>query len=114
MAKTPQEYHLLRTYGITLEQYNELLNLQSHRCNVCKRHEDEFKTRLAVDHHHGTGEIRGLLCTHCNRRVIGRHTSSEIFRNAAEHLDAHTGWFVPTKKKKKRKKSVKTSVRIRK
>ena len=35
-------------------------------------------------------------------------------RNAAEHLDAHTGWFVPTKKKKKRKKSVKTSVRIRK
>lgn len=92
----------MRTYGITEDQYNELLEKQNHCCNVCLRHESEFKTRLAVDHRHDKeGEIRGLLCTHCNRRVVGRHKDGDLLRRAADHLDTHTGWFVPKKPRKK-------------
>lgn len=96
--------NLKRYYGITLEQYDELLEKQEHKCVICDRHEDEFKTRLCVDHNHSTGEIRGLLCNYCNHRVIGRHKDGELLRKMADYVDGGTGWFVP---KKKRKRSVK-------
>lgn len=96
--------HLLRTYGIDLGQYNQLLRKQRNRCFCCQRLHTEFPRALAVDHDHKTGEIRGLLCTHCNRRVIGRHRDHQLLTRAGRYLKGpHTGWFVPAKKKKKRK-----------
>jgi DNA-directed RNA polymerase subunit RPC12/RpoP len=100
-----REYHLMRIYGMTQAQYDELLKKQGHKCFVCLRHENEFKTRLAVDHDHKTGEIRGLLCNYCNHRVIGRNRDPEIMKRVWEYLSQGTGWFVPKKKKTKRKKN---------
>lgn len=94
--------HLLRTYGITEEQYEQLLQSQSGSCGVCKRPASVFKTRLCVDHDHSTGEIRGLLCIHCNRRVIGRHRDPALFYAAGDYLSKGTGLFVPTKRPKRR------------
>lgn len=100
--------YLRRTYGITEEQYDELLKKQKECCAVCKRHASEFKKRLAVDHQHGQGEdnvVRGLLCIDCNRHLIGRRKDPELFRNAAKYLEGpFTGWIVPQKLKKKRRK----------
>lgn len=68
----PYAQLLKREYGMTLEQYNELLRRQAHRCAICRRPEPTKikKTgepkRLAVDHDHVTGAIRGLLCSRCN------------------------------------------------
>ena len=101
--------HLKKTYGITLEQYNSLLEKQDYCCAVCGKHQDEEKKRLSVDHNHYTGEIRGLLCTMCNYRHVGRHRDSSLLRRIADYLDEGTGWFVPKKDKtKKRKPSRKT------
>ena len=100
--------HLLKTYGITLEQYNELLSKQGHRCALCDKHEDDCKTKLAVDHDHITGEIRGLLCNYCNRRQVGRHRDGSLLRRMAEYVEQGTGWFVPKRKtpvKRKPKRS---------
>ena len=99
-----REYHLKRTYGITLDQYNRLLKKQKYSCAVCKRPESEFSVSLAVDHDHRTGEIYGLLCTYCNNRLIGRDRDPEKFLNASRYLRKGTGLFVPEKIKKKRKK----------
>lgn len=44
------------------------------RCAICNRHESEFKKRLAVDHSHKNGRVRGLLCFYCNKYRLGRHT----------------------------------------
>jgi hypothetical protein len=109
-----REGHLQRTYGISSEQYDELLERQDHKCPVCERHKDEFPTRLAVDHDHKTREIRGLLCNYCNHRMVGRHRDPAVLRRIADYLEAGTGWFVPVKKKRRRKtprkvKSGKTS-----
>lgn len=100
-------YFLKNKYGITIEQYDELLEKQSGCCAVCKKSAESFKRRLAVDHNHVTGEVRGLLCTYCNHRIIGRHKTSDLFHAAAKYLDdGHTGWFVPnTKPAKKLRKS---------
>lgn len=102
--QTNRKNHLMKTYGITLEQYDELLEKQNQCCAVCLKHEKEFKMKLAVDHNHKTGEIRGLLCTNCNHRLIGRHTDAERLRRMAAYIDQGTGWYVPPRKRKKRTK----------
>ncbi len=97
-------YALSKKYGITIEQYNELLEKQDHCCAICDKHENEFKTRLAVDHNHETGEIRGLLCTYCNHRLIGRHRDGTLLRKMADYVDQGTGWFVPSRPRTKKRK----------
>lgn len=62
--------HVERTYGISGEDAHELLLLQGGRCWLCQRATGATKA-LAVDHDHGTGEVRGRLCGPCNQ-FIGR------------------------------------------
>ena len=53
---------LYKRYGITLEQYDALMVVQNGFCAAgCGR-----RGRLAVDHDHTTGKVRGLLCLRCN------------------------------------------------
>jgi hypothetical protein len=95
--------HLRTKFGITLEQYNDLLNKHNSCCHICKRPATHFKTSLHVDHDHRTQEIRGLLCFTCNRNLIGRHRDPLIFKSAFEYLSGpFTGWFAPVKKKKRK------------
>lgn len=99
-----REASLLRVYGITLDQYNELLKRQDEKCYICQRHASEFKTNLCVDHNHHTGEIRGLLCGYCNQRVVGRHRDPAVILRLYEYLSQGTGWFVPPKTKRRKRK----------
>jgi hypothetical protein len=102
-ASKARASHLMRLYGITLEQYDELLQRQDHKCPVCLRGKEEFTTNLAVDHDHISGEIRGLLCNYCNHRLVGRHRDGSLLRRIADYIEIGTGWFVPPKKKRRRK-----------
>lgn len=54
---------LRRAYGLTPAQYDEMLESQGGVCAICG---ETTARRLAVDHAHDTGAIRGLLCTRCN------------------------------------------------
>lgn len=56
-------------YGLSIEQYENIFKKQAGKCGICERHQSEFKTSLAVDHNHITGEIRRLLCPICNRTL---------------------------------------------
>lgn len=96
--------HLKRSFGITIEQYEELLAKQNECCAICERHASEFKTRLAVDHDHHTRRIRGLLCTNCNHRVVGRHRDPDLLRKMADYVEGGTEWYVPEKRPKRRRK----------
>ena len=60
---------LKKKFGISLEEYNQMLEKQNHRCAICGRHESEFKRKLDVDHDHETGKNRGLLCNNCNTNL---------------------------------------------
>ena len=56
----------IKEFGITLIEYNNLFEQQAGTCLICKKHQVNFKRRLAVDHCHTTGIVRGLLCSNCN------------------------------------------------
>ncbi len=57
---------LQSNYGITLNEYNRMFQIQGGMCAICKRHQSEFKKALHVDHNHKTGKVRSLLCAKCN------------------------------------------------
>ena len=65
-----------RRYGITVEEYRTLLAKCDGACHACHRH-----VKLAVDHDHDTGLVRGLLCNSCN--VAGGQLEDSIERIAA-------------------------------
>ena len=55
-------------YGISIEEYNNLLVSQNNGCAICgkKTAYNNGTKRLHVDHCHNTNKIRGLLCSQCN------------------------------------------------
>jgi len=55
---------LLKLYGLTLEQYDTMLEAQGGSCVTCGGNNNG--KRLVVDHCHKTGKVRGLLCNRCN------------------------------------------------
>jgi hypothetical protein len=40
------------------------------RCGICGRSDDVGGRRLAVDHCHSFGRVRGVLCTRCNVGLV--------------------------------------------
>jgi hypothetical protein len=57
---------MMRRYGITVAQFNEMWDKQGGRCAICPR---PFAKTPHIDHCHISGKIRGLLCFTCNIRL---------------------------------------------
>jgi len=75
----------LKQYGLSLEEYNTLLENQNNQCCICGNVAKENKY-LAVDHDHITGRVRGLLCETCNVGLGSLKDSVEILYAAIEYL----------------------------
>lgn len=80
-----RERHLVRKYGISFTEYNGMLIEQNGCCAICGRPEPTNRM-FDVDHNHATGEVRGLLCTSCNRILGHAHDSVERLLAAADYL----------------------------
>jgi hypothetical protein len=86
-----RSYWLKAQYGITLEQYNEKLREQNHKCKICSTDETEvFKQVLYVDHNHTTGQIRGLLCHSCNAGLGHFKEKEELLEIAKQYLKEYS------------------------
>lgn len=78
--------YVARTYGVTRDFYQRLLDTQNGRCAICQRATGKAR-RLAVDHDHRTGQPRGALCSPCNRVVGIWFDNPDTFRRAANYLE---------------------------
>ena len=56
---------LKRIYGLTMQEFNDMLEEQDNKCAICGKQHLAVAT-LCVDHNHETGHVRGLLCNQCN------------------------------------------------
>ena len=90
-AKDPSIYqnnHLKRNYGITLNEYNEMLKEQDHKCATCGTTEAGGKHgKFMVDHSHNTGKVRGLLCKSCNIALGEIKDNRQTLLNMVEYLE---------------------------
>lgn len=84
-----KEKKLIRTYGITLEEYNNMLLQQNELCAICGNKNLPNSGSLAVDHNHTTGKVRGLLCIMCNRGLGNFYDNTEYLTKAIEYLNKY-------------------------
>jgi hypothetical protein len=87
-ASKGHAYTLKKKHGLTTEAYASMFAQQEGRCAICR--EPPGYVRLAVDHDHGTGVIRGLLCDSCNRGIGFLQDSPRVLRAAAKYLTIHS------------------------
>jgi hypothetical protein len=77
--------HLKKTYGLTWDEYQAILEHQGGRCAIC---EGKRSYQLHVDHCHKTGRIRGLLCAACNKRLLpAAKDNPEVLLNAVDYIE---------------------------
>lgn len=75
-------------YGITVEQYDQMLTNQNGVCACCGK--PPGKRRLHVDHNHQTGQIRELLCVNCNVAIGNVKEDPKLLQRLAEYLMRHS------------------------
>ena len=81
------EYSLRTKYGITQDESDLMFLAQGGRCAICLQRPRARK--LAVDHCHKSGVIRGLLCTRCNHKLLGAaHEDVAILQRAIDYLSS--------------------------
>ncbi len=72
-------------YNLSVNQYNAMLDRQAGCCAICRR-KCKSNKRLAVDHDHDTGQVRGLLCAGCNTMLGHMDDSKEWLQAAIDYL----------------------------
>jgi len=82
-----KNYLLNYFYGISIEEYNKLFTEQNGCCAICGRHQSEFNLKLAVDHDHISGKIRGLLCNTCNKGLGCFKDDINLLNKAINYLN---------------------------
>jgi hypothetical protein len=78
-------------YGLSVEDYNNLLIKQGGKCLLCGAIHPGDREQFSVDHCHVTGNIRGLLCTKCNRGLGCFNDSPELLHKAAVYIESFGG-----------------------
>ena len=77
-----------KKYGISLDEYNEILASQNNECCICGTNDPGGPgSTFTVDHNHKTEEVRGLLCSNCNRGL-------GFFKDNPDHLFAATKYLI--------------------
>lgn len=86
-AESDRNSRYKRVYGISLNEYNDMLKQQNFSCLGCKTKQEQLKRRLVVDHDHKTGKVRGLLCIPCNLTLGYVSDKPEILKNLITYLN---------------------------
>lgn len=111
LIQTPEERkekarwaRILKTYGLTKEQYHEL---DLGHCPICLR---KWGGTVApvVDHDHVERTCRGIVCRYCNHRRIGHHRDASLVYRIADYLSGPFKFVMPPKKKRKIRRKKKT------
>lgn len=64
-----RKYELETHYGITIEEYNNILVSQNNCCDICGKSIENSPKKFHIDHDHKTGKNRGILCSTCNMNL---------------------------------------------
>ena len=79
--------YLVRKYGLSVEDYESMLNTQDYKCKICGIKEYSKGKRLNIDHDHKTGKIRDLLCHNCNTALGHIDDNVETLKKMINYLE---------------------------
>lgn len=78
--------HSAKQVGTTGDVYRKLSAEQSGMCAICGVSASSDGRRLALDHCHETGVVRGLLCARCNHLLGHAGDSVVLLQKAVKYL----------------------------
>ena len=85
-----RDRHLMRTYGISLAEYKDLLDKQDLHCACCGTDKPGGRwDTFCVDHDHATGAVRALLCNDCNIVLGIINDSQDLLFRFISYLAKH-------------------------
>ena len=91
-SATPEykrNYNLMKNYGITSADYDDMLKKQDYKCAICQSPSTNSRSKyFMVDHDHDTGAVRGLLCHKCNTLLGHANDDTTILNNAIKYLNS--------------------------
>lgn len=88
--KEIREYHMSRKYGITYDEYLNLLESQNNLCAICGVNNDIYYKQknkiLVIDHNHDNMKVRGIICHKCNSGLGVFKDNISLLKSAIEYL----------------------------
>ena len=95
-CKKCHDYHrrlrrLHQEFGIDEYIYLEMFDKQKGRCAICGKHQSVLARKLDIDHNHATGQVRGLLCRHCNLGIGYFFENINIIQKSINYLRLKEG-----------------------
>ena len=90
-----REKILKESFNMSYQDYLDKLAEQNNLCAICKKEEVVLDRmgdvrRLSVDHDHTTGEVRGLLCCHCNLGIGNFKDNIQFLKDAIDYLEKYS------------------------
>lgn len=81
---------LIREYGLTMVEYQELLSRQNGQCAICRTSDwGGSHGTSCIDHDHKTGVVRGILCHSCNVTLGLIKDNKEVAMNIVAYIEKH-------------------------
>lgn len=88
--ETRKQDRMRLEYGLSEDQYSQLLQKQNNQCAICKnpfKETGKHNEKAHIDHCHSTKKVRGLLCGYCNIGLGMLRDSLPIVHSAAKYLE---------------------------
>ena len=85
-----RKHNLKTAYGLSLEDYEDMLKSQGHKCLICGFDFTTQEKNPHVDHDHVTGQVRGILCHYCNLMLGHAKDNVSTLQNAITYLQKFT------------------------
>lgn len=83
-SKRYRDKKLAKIYNVSIDEIAKWLEI--YRCQICGG-----SKRLAIDHDHKTGKVRGRLCSLCNSGIGLFKENSEVLIRASEYIKRTNG-----------------------
>lgn len=80
-------YVLKREFGISLHDFEKMLEAQGNVCAICK---GALIPWPHMDHNHATGQVREILCHHCNLAIGNVKDDPDRAEAIAAYLRRHS------------------------
>ncbi len=80
----------MRKYGLTEQGFEDMWKAQNYRCAICKIETPSSGRNWHIDHNHTTGNVRAILCHHCNLLLGNAKDSILVLESAIQYLKEHS------------------------
>lgn len=92
VARSLDKRYRKKRYGLVEGEFDSMFLAQKGVCLICGQPETRSNQHgtmtISIDHHHGTGRVRGLLCSACNTAIGLLQDDPKIIRRAAAYVQA--------------------------